>query len=56
MSSAEDGELGRGLARRGRETAEEYSWENAALGHAGFYREILEEMKHDETQTGMVGR
>ena len=49
---AEDGELGRGLARRGRETAEEYSWENAALGHVGFYREMLDGIKHSESQTG----
>jgi glycosyltransferase-like protein len=53
---SEDGELGRGLARRGRETAEEYSWENAARGHVGFYREMLEGIKHSESQTGTVRR
>jgi glycosyltransferase-like protein len=49
---AEDGELRRRLALGGRETAEEYSWENAALGHAGFYKGILDGMKRSETRAG----
>jgi glycosyltransferase-like protein len=53
---SEDGEHRRGLARKGRETAEEYSWENAAHGHVGFYREMLEGIKHSESQTGTVRR
>lgn len=53
---AEDGELRCGLARRGRETAEEYIWENAARGHVSFYREMLDGIKHSESQTGTVRR
>jgi len=56
MELAEDGELGRGLARRGRETAEEYSWENAALGHVMFYTGIMNGIGIGEIETGMVGR
>jgi len=53
---AEDGELRRRLALGGRETAEEYSWENAALGHAGFYKGILDGMKRSETRAGTARR
>lgn len=49
---AEDSDLRRRLALGGRETAEEYSWENAALGHAGFYKGILDGMKSGETRVG----
>ncbi len=38
---ADDEGLGRRLALRGRETAEEYGWENAARGHAAFYAGML---------------
>lgn len=53
---AEDGELRRRLALEGRATAEGYSWENAALGHAGFYKGILNGMKRGEDRTGKVRR
>jgi len=53
---AEDGELRRRLALRGRETAEEYSWENAALGHVRFYGTILGDMKQNEARAGKVKR
>ncbi|MCI0481389.1 MAG: MSMEG_0565 family glycosyltransferase, partial [Candidatus Dadabacteria bacterium] len=53
---AEDSDLRRRLALGGRETAEEYSWENAALGHAGFYKGILDGMKSSETRAGTARR
>jgi glycosyltransferase-like protein len=53
---SEDGELRRRLAEKGRETALEYSWENAALGHVAFYSGILNGVWRGEIEAGRVKR
>jgi glycosyltransferase-like protein len=53
---SEDGELRRRLAEKGRETAEEYSWENAALGHVALYSGILNDTWRGEIGAGGVKR
>ncbi|MEW6144408.1 MAG: MSMEG_0565 family glycosyltransferase [Thermodesulfobacteriota bacterium] len=53
---SDDGELTTRLARKGRETAEEYSWENAALGHVTFYSGILNDVWRGEIEAGRVKR
>lgn len=52
----EDGESAARLARGGRETALEYSWENAALGHVRFYSGILNDTRQNEIEAGKVRR
>lgn len=47
-------ELRRNLMLSGRETAEEYSWENAAIGHVRFYTGILDGMKDNNSRAGTV--
>ena len=51
---SENGELRRRLALGGRETAEGYSWENAALGHVRLYGTILGDTKQNEARAGKV--
>lgn len=49
-------ELRQNLKLGGRETAEEYSWENAALGHVGFYNGMLNGINDDVSQACTVSR